>query len=269
MALRQALDELVTQLAVSRDRERRSRTTDLVERLSRPSAEFLQPELETLLERYVSDEDSVGRDQVAHVLGAACGPAALPALLRALAAEANDWEMTEIVVLELFSLYRDDALAQIMACLESDDPDVRRTGLWGLSVIDWSQKDEYIALIVKAGSDADPHVRSEAMSSLGSVFGVGHPHALAAVTAGTRDPDPMVRRSAVGALGSWQGELTTELLVACADDTDRWVRFQVAWSLAMPLDTAAQAALERLAADTDPDVRSAARQVLALNSQPE
>ncbi|MGW9032746.1 HEAT repeat domain-containing protein [Streptomyces sp. NPDC055722] len=67
------------------------------------------------------------------------------------------------------------------------------------------------------------------MSTLGSIFGVGDPPgARAVLIVGTRDPAPEVRRSAVAALRSSRDETVTDLLVACADDTDRWVRYQAA-----------------------------------------
>lgn len=268
-SLTQALDKLVLQLESGQDRGRRGRTANLVEQLGRPAAGFLQPELERLLMRYVDADDSVARDQIAHVLAAACGLAALPALLRALPKDRNDdGDTLQLDVLELFCASHVEALAQVMSCIASSDAGLRRVGVWGLSVLDWSQKDEYIALVVNAGSDVDAPVRSEAIGALGTAFGAGHPRARHAVMVAAHDSDPEVRRSAVNALGSWPDEAVTERLVACADDVDRWVRFCVAWTLSRRPGAAVRAALERLSMDDDADVQAAACEVLNLQKAP-
>jgi hypothetical protein len=264
-ALARELGKLVLRLESGQDRG--GETASLAERLATPAAGFLQPELERLLTRYVDADHCVARDRIAHILTGACGLAALPALLRARVKDRNDnGDTLELDVLELFEAFPAEALAQVMSCIAADDPGVRRVGIWGLSVLDWSQKDEYIELVVKAGSDADAELRSEAIASLGSVFGAGHPRAREAVMAATRDREPEVRCSAVGALHSWPDEAVTELLVSCADDEDRRVRFWVAWALSPRPGTAARAALERLSADDDAEVRAAAKQVLKQSS---
>ncbi|WP_233289306.1 HEAT repeat domain-containing protein [Kitasatospora sp. MBT63] len=82
--------------------------------------------------------------------------------------------------------------------------------------------------------------------------------------AGARDPAPKVRRDAVQALGSAHDQTVTDLLVARTEDTDHWVRFWAAWSLARRPGPSVRTALERLAADEERDVREAARTVPEL-----
>ncbi|SCL72750.1 HEAT repeat-containing protein [Micromonospora citrea] len=167
------------------------------------------------------------------MLAGACESAALPALLRALVEDRNDDGGTlQRDVLKLFRGSPTEAMEQVMSCLAAEDAGLRRVGVWGLSALDWSQRDEYIELVVEAGSDVDSSVRSEAMSALGSVFGAGHPRAREAVMAAVRDVDPEVRRSAVEALRSWSDDETEALLLTCADDPDSWVRSQAARALA-------------------------------------
>lgn len=68
----------------------------------------------------------------------------------------------------------------------------------------------------------------------------------------------------MAALGSSCDETVTDLLVARTDDTDRGVRLWAAWSLARRPGPHVRAALERLTADGDADVRGAARAALEL-----
>jgi len=86
----------------------------------------------------------------------------------------------------------------------------------------------------------------------------------AALPALLRAPSPEVRCAAVEALGSSHDEVVADLLVARADDIDPRVRFSAAWAPARRPGPAVRAALERLAADEDADVRDAARAVLEL-----
>ncbi|MEV0719835.1 HEAT repeat domain-containing protein [Asanoa sp. NPDC050611] len=250
--LTQALHDLVTLLESDRDGGRRRRAAGLVAQLATPDAGFLRPELERLLVRYTDAGDTVARDQIARVLSVAAGAAALPALLRALVDDRNDdGETLQLDVLRLFSASRIDALAGVMTCVAADDPGLRRVGIWGLSVLDWTQRDEYIALVVDASSDVDARVRAEAVDALGSVFGGDHPAALDAVLAAFEDADPAVRRSAVMALCAWRDDAATDRLVAGADDSDARVRAGVAWLVTNRPGPAVQTALERLAADDD------------------
>lgn len=155
------------------------------------------------------------------MLAGACGSAALPALSRALVGDRDDdGDTLQRDVLKLFRDSPTEALAQAMSCLAAEDPGLRRVGVWSLSVLDWSQRDEHIELVVKAGSDVDSSVRAEAVSALGSVFGAGHPRAREAVVAAVGDVDPEVRRCAVEALRSWSDDEAEALLPACADDQD-------------------------------------------------
>lgn len=66
------------------------------------------------------------------------------------------------------------------------------------------------------------------------------------------------------ALGSARDETITDLLVARTQDTDCWVRYSAAWSLARRPGPTVRTALERLGADEDTRVREAARTVLDL-----
>ncbi|MFJ2732624.1 HEAT repeat domain-containing protein [Streptomyces sp. NPDC087317] len=162
----------------------------------------------------------------------------------------------------------EESIRLVLGCLGSHDPRTRRVGLWGLAVIDFGGA-KYFGLVADAASDPDPRVRADVMSTLGSVFGVGDPsRARAILIAGACDPAPEVRSSAVAALGSSRDESVTDLLVACADDTDRSVRFSAAWSLAHRPGSPVRAALERLAADEEGDVRDAARRVRSVPVTP-
>ncbi|MEV4514098.1 HEAT repeat domain-containing protein [Dactylosporangium sp. NPDC049525] len=220
-------------------------------------------DLERRLAEHVDAGDTVARDAVAHALATTYGAAALPALLRASVHDRNDdGESLQLDVLELFEAWPGEARAEVLACVSSADPGLRRVGVWGLSVIDLDRRGEHVALVVEAASDPDPRVRGEALGGLGSIFGAGDPRALAALTAGTRDPDPEVRCAAVQGLHSWPGEAVTAVLVARAADADRRVRFWTAWALSGR--PGAAATLERLTADDDPDVRAAAGDVLAI-----
>jgi HEAT repeat protein len=221
-------------------------------------------ELERRLAQHVDAGDTAARDAVAHVLATTYGAAALPALLRASVHDRNDdGESLQLDVLELFEAWPAEASAQILACVASDDPGLRRVGVWGLSVIDWSRRGELLPLVVEAGLDADPRVRAEAMGALGSIFGADDPRARAVLTAGVRDPDAGVRCAAVQGLYQWRDEEVTALLVARAGDADRAVRFWTAWALSRR--PGGQAALERLVADRDAEVSAAAHEVMALD----
>jgi hypothetical protein len=100
-------------------------------------------------------------------------------------------------------------------------------------------------------------VRAEAVGALSSIFGAGDPRAREVVTAGAGDPDPHVRCAAVQGLHPWRDEEVTGLLAGCADDADRAVRYWTAWALSRR--PGGEAALERLAADSDAEVATAAR----------
>lgn len=266
-ALRRALSELDARLATNTERGpgAHHRLKHLVERLRTPAAAFLRQELEHRLARHVDADDSFARDRIAHVLAGACGAAALPALLRARVSDRNDdGDTLEPDLLDLFAAWPEASLRLVLGCVASDDPGTRLVGIWGLSVIDFGGT-KYFATVADSASDPDPRVRADVMSTLGSIFGVGNPpRALAILIAGTRDPAPEVRGAAVAALGSSHDETVTDLLVARTDDTDRRVRFWAAWSLAGRPGLHVRAALERLAADADGDVRDAARAVLEL-----
>ncbi|GAA3806184.1 HEAT repeat domain-containing protein [Streptomyces chiangmaiensis] len=264
-ALRRALNELDARLAEATERGPgvHLRFGPLVERLRTPAAAFLQPDLERRLAGHVDTDDSFARDRIAHVLAGACGAAALPALLRARESDRNDdGDTLELDVLDLFSAWPEESISLVLGCVGSDDPRTRRVGIWGLAIIDFGGA-KYFGLVADAASDQDPRVRAYVMSTLGTIFGVGDPpRARAILISGARDPAPEVRHNAVAALRSSRDETVTDLLVACADDTDRWVRYQAAWSLSRRPGSAVRAALERLAADEDGDVRDAARAVI-------
>ncbi|WP_392667223.1 HEAT repeat domain-containing protein [Streptomyces sp. LN785] len=270
-ALRRVLRELDSQLAGTTERGPGAhlRIEPLVEQLRAPDAAFLRPDLERRLACHVDADDSFARDRIAHVLAGACGAAALPALLRARVSDRNDdGDTLELDLLDLFSAWPGESIRLVLGCVASDDPGTRRVGIWGLAVIDFGGA-RYFGRVADAASDPDSRVRADVMSTLGSVFGVGDPpRARAILIAGTRDPAPEVRCNAVAALGSSRDETVTDLLVARADDTDRWVRFWAAWSLARRPGPAVRAALQRLAADEDGDVRDAARAVLAVQVTP-
>ncbi|MFD8912705.1 HEAT repeat domain-containing protein [Streptomyces sp. NPDC059575] len=270
-ALRYALSELDARLADATLRGPGAylRFEAWVEQLRTPAAAFLRPDLERRLARHVDADDSFARDRIAHVLAGACGAAALPALLRARESDRNDeGDTLELTLLDLFSAWPEESIRLVLDCLDSADPRTRRVGIWGVAVIDFGGA-RFFGLVADAASDPDPQVRAGAMSTLGSVFGVGDPpRALAVLLTGARDPAPEVRRSAVSALGRSREEAVTDLLVACAEDTDRWVRFWTAWSLARRPGPTVRATLERLAADEDGDVRDAVRTVMGLPVAP-
>ncbi|KIF00594.1 hypothetical protein PL81_40235 [Streptomyces sp. RSD-27] len=254
-------------MALADDAERgpgaRRRFEPLVERLRTPAAAFLRPELERRLDGHVEANDSFSRDQIAHALAGACGEAALPALLRARVSDRTDEGATlELDLLELLSAWPETAHHLLLGCVASQDPGTRRVGIWGLSVTDFGGA-RYFALVADAASDPDPEVRADVMSTLGGIFGVGDPpRARSLLMAGASDPAPQVRRQAVQALGAAHDQTVTDLLVARTEDTDQWVRFWAAWSLARRPGPAVRTALERLAADEEGDVREAARTVL-------
>ncbi|GAB3872765.1 HEAT repeat domain-containing protein [Dactylosporangium cerinum] len=223
-------------------------------------------ELERQLARHVAAGDTAARDAVAHVLATTYGAAALPALLRASVDDRNDdGESLQLTVLELVEAWPEEALAQVLACVVAPDPGLRRVGVWGLSVIDWSRRDELIPLAVDAASDPDPRVRAAAVAALSSIFGADDPRARAVMTAGVHDPDPDVRCAAVQGLYPWRDEVATGLLVAAAGDADHAVRYWTAWALSRR--PGGEAALERLAADGDAEVGAAAREVMALDQR--
>ncbi|MFI9325244.1 HEAT repeat domain-containing protein [Kitasatospora aureofaciens] len=263
--LLRALSELDAGLAgdIERGPGGRRRFEPLVKRLRIPAAAFLQSELERRLAGYVEANNPFARDQIAHALAGACGEAALPALLRASVSDHNDdGETLQLDLLELLSAWPETAHRLLLDCIASDDPGARRVGIWGLSVTDFGGA-KYFELVADAASDPAPGVRADVMSTLGSIFGVGDPpRARALLIAGAGDPAPEVRRAAVQALGSAHDQTVTDLLAARAEDTDHWVRFWAAWSLARRPGPAVRTALERLAADEDRDVRDAARTVL-------
>ncbi|MFF8995045.1 HEAT repeat domain-containing protein [Streptomyces sp. NPDC014983] len=265
-ALRRALDELDARLAADADRGpgARRRFEPLVERLRTPAAAFLRAELEQRLARHVYADDSFARDHMAHALAGACGRDALPALLRAMVTDRNDdGDSLQLDVLELFEAWPETSLDLALDFSVSDDPGMRRVGLWGLCVID-SAGTRYFGRVADAARDPDPGVRADVMSTLGTLFGTGDPaRALAILTTGTKDAAPGVRRAAVAALGSSGEDTVTDVVVACTGDADRRVRYWAAWSLARRPAPEARAALERLTTDQDADVREAARRALA------
>jgi HEAT repeat protein len=266
-ALRGALSELDARLAldVERGPGARHRFERLVERLRTPAAEFLRPELEQRLARYVDADDSLARDQMAHILAGVCGQEALPALLHALVSDRNDdGDTLQLDVLELFDAWPETSLSLLLGCVASDNPGARRVGLWGLSIIDFGGT-RYFDLVADAASDPEPRVRAGALSTLGTIFGTGDPsRAQAILIAGTDDAAPEVRSAAVAALHSSRDEIVTDVLVACADDVDAGVRYRAVWSLARRPAPEARTALEQLTRDEDRDVRDAASRVLKL-----
>ncbi|GAA4934587.1 HEAT repeat domain-containing protein [Streptomyces coeruleoprunus] len=270
-ALRRTWNELDALLAANTEREpeARRRIGALVERLRTPAAAFLRSELERRLARHVDADDPFARDRIAHVLAGACGAAALPALLRAWESDRDqDGDTLELDLLDLFSAWPGTSVGLVLGCLASDDPATRLVGVRGLSLIDCGGRD-YFGPVADAASDLDPRVRADVMSTLGSLFGTGDPvRALAVLMTGAGDSAPEVRRAAVAALAASHDEPTTELLVARTADTDRWVRFSAAWSLARRPGPAVRTALERLVTDEDADVRAAARTVLELPPRP-
>jgi hypothetical protein len=73
----------------------------------------------------------------------------------------DDGDTLQRDVLGLFHAARSEALAQVMSCLASEDPGLRRVGIWGLSVLDWSGQNEYVELVAALGSwpdEAVPHL---------------------------------------------------------------------------------------------------------------
>lgn len=266
-ALQRALDELDARLATGAERGpgAHRQFEPLMEELRTPAAAFLRPELEQRLARYVAAQDSFARDQIAHVLAGACGEAALPALLLAMVTDRNDdGDSLQLDVLELFEAWPETSLRLSLDCFASDDPGIRKIGLWGLSIIDFGGT-TYFGLVADAASDPDPGVRGDVMSTLGTLFGTGDPsRARTILITGTSDAAPEVRRAAVSALHSSRDNVVTDLLVARTRDADRWVRYCAAWSLSRRPAPEARAALERLATDEDADVRDAALKVLAL-----
>ncbi|MFF5225750.1 HEAT repeat domain-containing protein [Dactylosporangium sp. NPDC000521] len=150
------LDDLVALLDAGRP------TGDLVQRLRTPAAAYLQWKLQELLARYAAAGDTAARDQIAHVL-AACGPAALPALLRSLV---HDPETLRPTVRDLFERSPGEAMTQLKVCLADADPGLRRVGVWGLSVLNLRQSDEVVDLLVAATTDTDAAVRHLAAEAL-------------------------------------------------------------------------------------------------------
>ncbi|MGW6915591.1 HEAT repeat domain-containing protein [Kitasatospora sp. NPDC054939] len=254
--------------AIERGPGLRSQLEPLVERLRTSAAAFLGPELERRLAYYVDADNSFARDRIAHVLAGACGEAALPALLRASVGDRNDdGDTLQGDLLDLLSAWPEPAHRLLIECVVSDDPGMRRVGLWGLSVTDFGGA-RYFDVFVEAAVDPDPGVRADVMSSLGSIVGVGDPRrARAVLMDGIGDPAPEVRTAAVHALGSTYDRSVTDLLVARAEDADHWVRYAAAWALARRPGPAVRTALERLTDDEDADVREAARTVLELPAE--
>ncbi|MFJ9461249.1 HEAT repeat domain-containing protein [Kitasatospora sp. NPDC101447] len=265
-ALERALSELEARLAADAERgpDTRLRCEQLVEQLRTPAAAFLRPELERRLARHVDAGDSFARDRIAHALAGACGQDALPALLRAMVTDRNDDEATlQLDVLNLFRAWPQTSLRLSLECAASDDPGTRMVGLWSLAVIDFGG-DTYFGLIADAARDPNPAIRAHAMTTLGTIFGTGDPStARAILITGTSDAAPEVRRAAVSALWGAHEATVTDALVARAGDSDPAVRYWLAWTLSGRPAPEARAALERLTADEDENVRDAAHQALA------
>ncbi|MFF2191383.1 HEAT repeat domain-containing protein [Streptomyces sp. NPDC058157] len=265
-ALRRALDDLDARLASSADRGPGAylRFEPLVEKLRTPAAAFLQAELEGRLACHVAADDSFARDRISHALAGACGQKALPALLRAMVTDRNeDGDMLHVDILELFEAWPETAFELSMDYTASDDPGLRRVGLWGVCHFD-SLGTRYFALVADAARDPDPGVRAHVMTTLGTVFGLGDPpRALDVLIAGTSDAAPEVRRAAVSALYGSREAAVTDALITCADDADHEVRSWAAWALSGRPAPEVRAALERLTTDEEANVRDAARQALA------
>jgi HEAT repeat protein len=265
-SLRGALSEFDSWLDTDAERGpgRRHRCDPLVQKLRMPAAAFLRPELEHRLARYVAKDDSFARDEIVHVLAGACGQEALPALLRAMVIDRNeDGDTLQIDVLELFLEWPETSLRLSMECVASDEPGMRKVGLWGLSIVDFGGN-KYLGLVIAAASDPDPGVRAYVMSTLGTIFGTGdRSRARAILITGTSDAAPEVRRAAVVALYTSREEIVTDVLVACTSDDDRLVRYWAAWALSPRPTPKARAALERLTKDEDTGVREAARKGLS------
>ncbi|MGW1468275.1 HEAT repeat domain-containing protein [Streptomyces sp. NPDC002308] len=224
--------------------------------------------MEQRLARCVEADDSVARDQWARILADACGEEALPALLRAMATDRNDdGDTLQLNVLRLLDAWPDTSLRQALDLVASDAPGIRRVGLWCLSVLDFGGT-RHFGRVAAAASDPEPEVRADVMDTLGSIFGTGDPsRARVLLMAGADDPAPEVRRSAVSALQAWHDVTVTGVLVTRSGDTDPWVRFAAAWSLARRPAPEARAALVRLTTDRHTDVREAAGTVLALGTE--
>ncbi|GAA3484952.1 hypothetical protein GCM10018966_094840 [Streptomyces yanii] len=175
----------------------------------------------------------------------------------------DDGDTLELDLLNLFSAWPEASLRLVLGCVASDDPGTRLVGIWGLSVIDFGGT-EYFGPVAEAASDPDPQVRADVVSILGSVFGVGDPpRALATLVAGSAIPRPRsegqpwrpsARRTTSRSPTSWWPALMTQIAGSGSRSHGPWPDGRTHWS----------AALERLAADQDADVRDAARAVLEL-----
>ncbi|SEM03420.1 HEAT repeat domain-containing protein [Streptacidiphilus jiangxiensis] len=270
-ALRRALEELDARLAVSAGRGpgARLRLEPLVETLRTPEAAFLQAELEQRLAHHVAADDSFARDRIAHALAGACGREALPAVLRAMVTDRNeDGDMLHVDILDLFEAWPEAAFELSMDYTASDDPGLRKVGLWGVRYFD-SLGTKYFDLVADAAGDPDPRVRADVMTTLGSAFALGDPsRALAVRIAGTSDPVPEVRRAAAASLWPAREGTATDALLARTRDPDSLVRYWAALALSGRPAPEVRVALERLTADEEAVVRRAARQALAPTRWP-
>ncbi|MFG3229295.1 HEAT repeat domain-containing protein [Kitasatospora sp. NPDC048194] len=264
-ALRRALDDLDALLAASPERGSGAylRFEPMVEKLRTPAAAFLRSELEERLARYVAADDYFARDRMAHVLAGSCGQEALPALLGAMVTDRNeDGDMLHVDILDLFEAWPETAFKLSMDYIASDDPGLRRIGLWGVCFFD-SLGTTYFDLVADAACDPDPGVRADVMATLGSGFGLGDPpRALDILISGTSDTAPGVRRAAVSALYGSREAVVTDALIVCASDADHEVRSWAAWALSRRPEPEVRAVLERLTTDEEANVRDAARQAL-------
>jgi HEAT repeat protein len=243
---------------------------DEVQRLAVSGDQSLVGPVQAALERYLDEENFVGRDLMAMILAGLRGTAAFPLLLRAFARRFSFDHRNSFCALLGDVMDADPAGCRptVHSFINSGRPDLQRAGLWALGYV--IEPDDFEVLRPWT-ADPDRDVRQTALGSLASLR--GDQRAYEVTVAALRDPDVVVRHSAVLHMRSFTALGPVDNLLALTSDPAPLVRSAVGEIMGnLPIvpdrRPAVVEALSLLLADSEPRVRAGAARGLAALSGP-
>lgn len=199
--------------------------------------------------------DSDMRQRAASRLADKAQPAALDALIEALADES--WPVRASVVTAIGKVYYHNkkldparVLPQLAKVLQAEEPGLKINTIRALN---WIGHPGAIEAIRPLLADADAHVRSEAIRALGTLGDMASIDSF--ITILQHHPDLWARYDAASALGNLEDTRAIEPLLAALSDPASQVRRTVAGALGDLGDLRAVAPLIRQLRDPDPDTR--------------
>ncbi len=210
--------------------------------------EFTQPELDRILEEFISAPDYRQRglaDRFGEI-----GEAAVPYLIRGF--EQTDDSDVERKIVEILWDYAVACREQVLTQLSSNDVEIRCSAAKVLRSIPMKSAFETGLLLLR---DRDARTRGYVVEVLGWL---ADKRAFEPLVATLRDADKDVRRAAAGVLGQLGDERAVEPLVAALGDANKDVRYIAARVLGQLGDERAFEPLVATLRDADKDTREAA-----------